>query len=133
MQLKVVVTTEEMARGLDFPFINTVLILEVRATIDMRRHACSLALQLPETHNAYLHLAGRTGRAGSEGSVFSFVDDEEYPRLERLWRELGAEVTEVKLSEPDGEIDAEESKPEGPVVPPVVLPRPVKPHKSAGM
>ena len=55
-------------------------------------------LDLPETAQAYLHRAGRTGRAGASGRVFSIVDKGEARRIPSLRKSLQITITEKQLS-----------------------------------
>src|SRR6185437_1873601 len=50
----------------------------------------------PETHDDFVHRAGRTGRAGAEGISSSFVSGTQLRDLQRLERELGLSVKRVK-------------------------------------
>jgi len=55
-------------------------------------------LDLPETAQAYLHRAGRTGRAGATGRVFSIVDKAEARRIPSLRKSLRISIAEKHLS-----------------------------------
>lgn len=79
VQTQVVVTTEETVRGLDFPFLEFVVILEP-----------------PRTGNTYLHMAGRAGRAGRPGTVVSLVDEEEMSSITRISQNLGLSFEELQ-------------------------------------
>eukprot|EP01041_Mallomonas_annulata_P000724 gene725-1394_t len=52
-------------------------------------------LQPPRTMDEYLHLAGRTGRAGNDGTVVSFVNLDELKRMQSWQTPLGIQF-EVK-------------------------------------
>jgi ATP-dependent RNA helicase DeaD len=67
----VLLTTDAIARGLDVPDVDWVLHYD-----------------LPGTSQAYVHRAGRTGRAGRQGTSVVFVDDASSGHLNRLAREL---------------------------------------------
>lgn len=130
VQIKIVVTTEEMARGLDFSFVDTVFILEVRSARGAP-HARTHFAQIPATTNAYLHLAGRTARVGQPGSVYSLVDDDEYPRLERVMREVTSPIEQFALKSAavaEDDLPNEEPVPAKPVVvdPTQILERPMQ-------
>jgi superfamily II DNA/RNA helicase len=75
-----VVCTEETARGLDFPFLTHVILLN-----------------LPLEPNTYLHLAGRTGRNGRPGTVISFISESEMKRKASLERFLKVQFEEIKV------------------------------------
>jgi superfamily II DNA/RNA helicase len=68
----VLVATEEAARGLDLPAVGLVVLLG-----------------LPPDADRYVHLAGRTGRAGREGCVLSVVDYKEKRRMPGFEGQLG--------------------------------------------
>jgi superfamily II DNA/RNA helicase len=71
---RVLLTTDAAARG-----------------IDVREVDWVLHYDLPTSAPAYLHRAGRTGRAGREGTSVSFVTDRERATLQRFLRELDVE------------------------------------------
>ena len=64
-------TTDRIARGLDVPEVDWVLHYD-----------------LPNTPEEYVHRAGRTGRAGREGTSVVFVDDRGRSAFRRLQRAL---------------------------------------------
>ena len=67
----VLVTSDLSARGLDIPDVSHVV-----------------ALDVPETPEAYAHRAGRTARAGKRGVMATFGDELELPRLAALEKKL---------------------------------------------
>jgi ATP-dependent RNA helicase SrmB len=69
---KVLVATDVMARGVDLPTLTHVI-----------------NVHMPEKADSYVHRAGRTGRDGSAGSVWSIVDAIEWPNLGRIERYIG--------------------------------------------
>ena len=69
---RVLLTTDKSATGLDFPDVAWVLHFE-----------------LPSSAKAYIHRAGRTGRAGKEGTSVVFVTDDCRIPLAKLEKELG--------------------------------------------
>lgn len=75
-----VVTTESAARGLDLHAVDAVIVQ-----------------QLPRSVDAYVHLAGRTGRQGRRGTVVSIVPPARQPVIATLRRELGITIEEVDL------------------------------------
>ncbi len=60
----VMVTTEVMARGMDFKGVREVINYD-----------------FPTTIQSYVHRIGRTGRAGREGKAVTFFTDEDAPYL----------------------------------------------------
>jgi len=68
---RVLITTDAAARGMDVPEIDWVL-----------------QYGLPASAPAYVHRAGRTGRAGRNGTCVSFVIERELPILQRFAKEL---------------------------------------------
>ncbi len=71
---KVLLTTDQLAVGLDVAAVDWVLHYE-----------------LPNSAQAYVHRAGRTGRAGLSGASVVFVSDSDRSKLKLLERELGFE------------------------------------------
>ncbi len=67
--LRFLVATDVAGRGIDIPDLSHVILY-----------------QPPEDREAYIHRAGRTGRAGAEGIVFSLVDVMQKMELQRLAR-----------------------------------------------
>ncbi|MDR2095865.1 MAG: DEAD/DEAH box helicase [Treponema sp.] len=74
-RVKVLVASDLASRGLDI------------AGIDL-----AAALDVPDDREAYLHRAGRTGRAGKRGIMASIGDEEEMRRLALLEKKLGIAV-----------------------------------------
>jgi len=60
----VMVTTEVVARGMDFKGVREVINYD-----------------FPTTIQSYIHRIGRTGRAGREGKAVTFFTDEDAPYL----------------------------------------------------
>lgn len=81
-KIQVVLASDLAARGLDIKGITHVFNLD-----------------LPENTKDYLHRVGRTGRAGSEGSAFSLVTENEEKYLRRIEREFDIEVHPLVLHE----------------------------------
>lgn len=71
-RVRVLVTSDLAARGLDIQDISQVI-----------------ALDVPDSTDAYAHRAGRTGRSGKHGIMISIGDDLEMQRLARLEKKLG--------------------------------------------
>ena len=74
-------TTDAAARGIDVPDV-----------------AWVLHYDLPNSLQAYVHRAGRTGRAGKQGSSVVFVDRQMVGTVRRLERELKIEFSAAKHS-----------------------------------
>jgi superfamily II DNA/RNA helicase len=79
-KITVLVSSDLAARGLDIPGITHVI-----------------ALDVPRDGEAYIHRAGRTGRAGKRGIMVSIGDGEEMRRLARLEKQLGLRVYPKEL------------------------------------
>jgi ATP-dependent RNA helicase DeaD len=75
--LRFLVATDVAARGLDIPELSHVVIFET-----------------PEEVEAYIHRAGRTGRAGATGVVISLVSPVEKMNLSRIVKHYGIELEE---------------------------------------
>ena len=73
-EARVLISTDKAMRGIDIPNITWVLHYE-----------------LPQSAPAYIHRAGRTGRAGCEGCSVVFCLPKELPLLKRYGRELALE------------------------------------------
>jgi superfamily II DNA/RNA helicase len=74
-RIAILVSSDLAARGLDIPGISHVI-----------------SLDTGEDPQAYLHRAGRTGRAGRQGIMVSIGDEEELRRLAGLEKKLGITV-----------------------------------------
>jgi ATP-dependent RNA helicase DeaD len=70
-EARILLTSDETARGLDVPGVPWVL-----------------HYGMPPSANAYVHRAGRTGRAGEPGTSVVFVDDEARDALRNLGRAI---------------------------------------------
>jgi superfamily II DNA/RNA helicase len=74
-RVRVLVTSDLAARGLDILDINQVI-----------------ALDVPDSTDAYTHRAGRTGRSNKHGIMITIGDDIELERLAKLEKKLGIVV-----------------------------------------
>jgi superfamily II DNA/RNA helicase len=77
---KALIASDLAARGLDIPGLSHVI-----------------ALNVPESGEAYIHRAGRTGRAGRRGIMISIGDETEMRRLALLEKKLGIIVRPKEL------------------------------------
>jgi superfamily II DNA/RNA helicase len=94
-KITVLVSSDLAARGLDIPEISHVI-----------------ALDVPQDGEAYIHRAGRTGRAGKRGIMISIGDEEEMRLLARLEKRLGLtvypkELYRGRIGAPMGEFNPE--------------------------
>jgi len=81
-KVKVLVTTDLLARGMDIPDIDYIF---------------NYDLPLDEKH--YLHRAGRTGRAGRPGTAVTLLAEEQKHVIPKLARTLGIQLTQMGLAE----------------------------------
>ena len=80
--IEMVVGTEETVRGLDFPFVETIYLIEV-----------------PRNASEYLHIVGRVGRLGRKGLAVVVMEQEavrDLARLKRIYQKLEVEGNEIK-------------------------------------
>ncbi len=73
-RIKLLLSTDLAARGLDIPDVDYVFNLD-----------------LPESAEVYLHRAGRTARAGAQGAVVTLADNKEAYKLAQLEKKLRIE------------------------------------------
>ncbi len=103
-ELRGIITTDVMARGLDIPDVSHVFNFEI-----------------PEVQEQYIHRIGRTGRADKEGIAISFYTPKEEERFIELEMFMNKEVKrlefpeEVKISEVKIPAEREEVKMKNPV------------------
>ena len=81
--VQILIATDLAARGLDIPGVDYVFNLD-----------------LPESANAYLHRAGRTARAGADGTVITLADKKEDEKLEDLQSHLGFRLKPLRRVKP---------------------------------
>lgn len=81
-RIKLLLSTDLAARGLDIPDVDYVFNLD-----------------LPESPAVYLHRAGRTARAGANGTVITLADNKEAYKLEQLEKKLGIDFQPLKGGE----------------------------------
>lgn len=75
----ILVTTELLARGIDFKNVNTVINFD-----------------FPLSAESYIHRIGRTGRAGKKGVAFTFFTIEDKPRLPAIAQVMKASGSAVE-------------------------------------
>lgn len=84
-EIKVLITTNVIARGIDIQQVNLVINYDIPLDGDRRPD--------PET---YLHRIGRTGRFGRTGASVNFVHDQEsYEQMEAIQDALGCDIIKV--------------------------------------
>ena len=76
-EVRFLVATDVAARGIDIPDLSHVILYEP-----------------PEDHESYIHRAGRTARAGADGTVISLVDVMQKMELSRIARQYNIALTE---------------------------------------
>jgi ATP-dependent RNA helicase DeaD len=79
-KLRFLVATDVAARGIDLPELSHVIQYEP-----------------PEESEAYVHRAGRTGRAGGSGTAITLVNTNERPALLRIGRQFAIPLEERPL------------------------------------
>ncbi|MEX2485821.1 MAG: DEAD/DEAH box helicase [Brumimicrobium sp.] len=82
--LKVLITTDVAARGIDIPGVHAVV------NYDM-----------PEQPDNYVHRVGRTGRGKEKGAAISFCSEDELPLLVDIEAYIGHEIPVYDLSKSD--------------------------------
>ncbi len=80
-QIKLLLTTDLAARGLDIPKLPGVVNFD-----------------LPQKTNTYIHRAGRTGRQGEPGVVLSLGDDHDIRDLKKVIKETGVKLTHMYIN-----------------------------------
>lgn len=81
-QIKLLLTTDLAARGLDIPKLPGVVNFD-----------------LPTEANTYVHRAGRTGRQGERGMVINLGDDHDIRDLKKLIKDLHVELKQFYISQ----------------------------------
>ncbi len=81
--IKVLICTDGLARGMDFPCVSTVI-----------------NYQVPRVWTTYQHRAGRTARANAIGTVVTILDNSEVHGFKRMVKTLPQEmiITQSELS-----------------------------------
>lgn len=81
-QIKLLLTTDLAARGLDIPKLPGVVNFD-----------------LPTETNTYVHRAGRTGRQGERGMVINLGDDHDIRDLKKLIKDLNVDLKQFYISQ----------------------------------
>ena len=84
-ETKIMVATDVAARGLDVKDVTHVF-----------------NFHIPFDPQSYVHRIGRTGRAGKSGQAITLVTTEEFRELQRIQKEVGAEMRLATLQSGDG-------------------------------
>lgn len=67
--------------------------------IDVKELAYVVNYHLPDTHEAYVHRSGRTGRAGAKGLSMTIIQQEEVKEIAGFEQELGIKFQPVKKAD----------------------------------
>ena len=97
---KILIATDVACRGLDIPSVSHVI-----------------NLYLPAKADSYIHRAGRGGRDGSEGMVWTIADAMDWPNLARIERYMSSPIPRIvfpglaaKKPEPSDKAMAQKAK-----------------------
>lgn len=82
--LKILITTDVSARGIDIPNVEYVVNYD-----------------LPEASENYVHRVGRTGRGTQKGQAVSFCSSEENKLLAEIESNLGRKISRMEISKSD--------------------------------
>lgn len=93
-KLKILVATDILSRGIDIEEIDLVINYDV-----------------PNDGEDYIHRIGRTARATSEGTAYTFVTENEQQKFLQIENLLGHPVTKAVVPEQFGETPAYDPKP----------------------
>lgn len=93
-KLKILVATDILSRGIDIEDIDLVINYDV-----------------PNDGEDYIHRIGRTARAASEGTAYTFISEKEQQKFARIEELLGKEVTKARVPEQFGETPAYQPRP----------------------
>ena len=89
---KIMVATDVAARGLDVKNVSHVF-----------------NYHIPFDPQSYVHRIGRTGRAGKSGKAITLVSTEEFRELQRIQKEVGADMTLEVISLESDKVDSKEA------------------------
>lgn len=77
-------------------YIDTLVATDLVARgIDVKGLAYVVNYHLPDTHEAYVHRSGRTGRAGAKGLSMTIIQQEEIAEIPGFEKELGIKFSAV--------------------------------------
>ncbi len=89
-ETRILIATDVAARGLDIKNVTHVI-----------------NYHIPFDPQSYVHRIGRTGRAGKHGRAITLVSTEEFRELQRIRKEVGANMQIATLQMEGGEVDNE--------------------------
>jgi ATP-dependent RNA helicase DeaD len=89
-ETRILIATDVAARGLDIKNVTHVF-----------------NYHIPFDPQSYVHRIGRTGRAGKQGRAITLVSTEEFRELQRIRKEVGAEMQLATLRIEGGSVDDE--------------------------
>ncbi|MBN2768273.1 MAG: DEAD/DEAH box helicase [Campylobacterales bacterium] len=94
-EIKIMVATDVAARGLDVKNVSHVF-----------------NYHIPFDPQSYVHRIGRTGRAGKSGKAITLVSTEEFRELQRIKKEVGADMrlSTISLAQQEPTIDIQSIK-----------------------
>ena len=87
------VTPGMASRGIDVPDTSNVIMMA-----------------LPDSHDEYVHQAGRTGRCGRGGKVTCFVLESQEFMVERYSNEIGMDIVKRKLRKGSGKVQKKDEE-----------------------
>ncbi|MBF8456870.1 DEAD/DEAH box helicase [Kaistella sp. G5-32] len=67
--------------------------------IDVKELAYVVNYHLPDTHEAYVHRSGRTGRAGAKGLSMTIIQEDEVKEIPAFEKELGIHFKPIKKAD----------------------------------
>jgi ATP-dependent RNA helicase RhlE len=96
-ELKVLIATDVIARGIDIPKVEYVINYD-----------------LPDTSEYYVHRVGRTGRGSEKGLALSFCSDSEKELLAEIEQNLGKDIQRMEISKSEYRytLDISDDKPQ---------------------
>ncbi len=92
-EIKIMVATDVASRGLDVKGVSHVF-----------------NYHIPFDPQSYVHRIGRTGRAGRSGEAITLVSTDEFKELQRIKKEVGAQMRICTISQDSNEADLDFDK-----------------------